>query len=100
MNEIQLLRDAAITPTMDVLENITGKEFFSIYKKLHTTITGPEFELNPEWNYYNDGKAYPAFDDNSQRRASLGSEKNHSLQKNLEIAIKKRRSLKQKLLDN
>ena len=58
MNEIQLLRDAAITPTMDVLENITGKEIFSIYKKLHTTITGPEFELNPEWNYYNDGKAW------------------------------------------
>ena len=51
MNEIQLLRDAAITPTMDVLENITGKEIFSIYKKLHTTITSPEFELNPEWNY-------------------------------------------------
>lgn len=58
MNEIQLLRDAAITPTMDVLENITGKEIFSIYKKLHTTITSPEFELNPEWNYYNDGKAW------------------------------------------
>ena len=147
MNEIQLLRDAAITPTMDVLENITGKEIFSIYKKLHTTITGPEFELNPEWNYYNDGKAwlckvsyrkktvfwlsvwdtgiktsfyftektrqgvlelaisdeiktafykshidrkaYPAFDDNSQRRKPCGFEKNHSLQKNLEIAKKK-----------
>ena len=58
MNEIQLLRDAAITPTMDVLEDITGKEIFSIYKKLHTTITSPEFELNPEWNYYNDGKAW------------------------------------------
>lgn len=58
MNEIQLLRDAAITPTMDVLENITGKEIFSIYKKLHTTITGAEFELSPEWNYYNDGKAW------------------------------------------
>ena len=58
MNEIQLLRDAAITPTMEVLEDITGKEIFSIYKKLHTTITSPEFELNPEWNYYNDGKAW------------------------------------------
>jgi hypothetical protein len=58
MNETQLLRDAGITPTMDVLENITEKEIFSIYKKLYETITGSEFELNPEWNYYNDGKAW------------------------------------------
>ena len=58
MNEIQLLRDAAITPTMYVLENTTEKEIFSIYKKLYETINGSEFELNPEWNYYNDGKAW------------------------------------------
>jgi hypothetical protein len=58
MNETQLLRDAGITPTMDVLENITEKEIFSIYKKLYETITGSEFELNPEWKYYNDGKAW------------------------------------------
>ncbi len=58
MSEIQLLRDAGITPTMDVLENITGKEIFSIYKKLYTTITSPEFDLNLEWKYYNDGKAW------------------------------------------
>ena len=58
MNETQLLRDAGITPTMYVLENTTEKEIFSIYKKLYETINGSEFELNPEWNYYNDGKAW------------------------------------------
>ena len=54
----KIFRVAHCQSQVDVLENITGKEIFSIYKKLHTTITSPEFELNPEWNYYNDGKAW------------------------------------------
>lgn len=58
MDEIQLLRDAEITPTMDVLENIVGKEIFSVYEKIYKTITSSEFELNPEWNFYKDGKAW------------------------------------------
>jgi len=58
MDDIQLLRDAEITPTMDVLENIVGKEIFSVYEKIYKTITSSEFELNPEWNFYKDGKAW------------------------------------------
>jgi len=58
MDEIQLLRDAEITPTMDVLENIVGKDIFSVYEKIYKTITSSEFELNPEWNFYKDGKAW------------------------------------------
>ena len=58
MDEIQLLRDAKITPTMDVLENIVGKDIFSVYEKIYKTITSSEFELNPEWNFYKDGKAW------------------------------------------
>jgi len=58
MDDIQLLRDAEITPTMDVLENIVGKDIFSVYEKIYKTITSSEFELNPEWNFYKDGKAW------------------------------------------
>lgn len=58
MDEIQLLRDAEITPIMGVLENIVGKEIFSVYEKIYKTITSSEFELNPEWNFYKDGKAW------------------------------------------
>lgn len=58
MDEIQLLRDAEITPTMDVLENVIGKDIFSVYEKIYKTITSSEFELNPEWNFYKDGKAW------------------------------------------
>lgn len=58
MDDIQLLRDAEITPTMDVLENVVGKDIFSVYEKIYKTITSSEFELNPEWNFYKDGKAW------------------------------------------
>lgn len=58
MDEIQLLRDAEITPTMDVLKNVVVKDIFSVYEKIYKTITSSEFELNPEWNFYKDGKAW------------------------------------------
>ncbi len=58
MPEIQLLRDPEIIPTGEVLENALGKEVYAVYAELIKTITGTEFELAPEWNYYKDGKAW------------------------------------------
>ena len=56
--EIMLLREAEIVPTEEVLENVLGKDLFAIHKELHNILTSPEFNLNAEWNYYKDGKAW------------------------------------------
>lgn len=58
MTEILLLRDSEIIPTEEVLENALGKKVFAVYEELTKIITGVEFELAPEWNYYKDGKAW------------------------------------------
>lgn len=58
MAEILLLRESGTIPTEEVLENALGKKVFAVYEELIKTITGAEFELAPEWNYYKDGKAW------------------------------------------
>jgi hypothetical protein len=56
--DVQLLRDPAIFPTQEVLETALGKDVFAVYAHLYDMTTGPGIELNPEWNYYKDGKAW------------------------------------------
>ena len=58
MADIQLLRDYEIIPTDKVLENALGKEIYAVYEKLTKIITSVEFGLNPEWNFYKDGKTW------------------------------------------
>ncbi len=58
LQNIQLLRDSEIIPTEKVLENALGKEAYAVYQELTKIITSTAFELNPQWNYYNDGKAW------------------------------------------
>ena len=53
----QLLRDPEIEPTGDVLKNALGNTLFGVYEELMKIFTS-EFELNPEWRFYNDGKAW------------------------------------------
>ena len=55
--ETTLLKDPAVRPTTEVLNKLLGKAF-PAFDTLMTTITGPEFELDPQWKYYNDGKAW------------------------------------------
>jgi hypothetical protein len=55
--EGQLLREKNILPTTEVLENVLG-ESYSAFNELMGIITNPEFGLVPQWNYYNDGKAW------------------------------------------
>ena len=56
-NETLLLREKEIEPTDNVLENALGKELFSIYQELIKIFTD-EFSLEPQWRFYNDGKAW------------------------------------------
>ncbi len=56
-NQIMLLREADIEPTENVLENALGKEAFDVYLKLlHICTT--KFDLQYEWRFYKDGKAW------------------------------------------
>lgn len=56
--EIQLLKDPEIKPTEKVFRDIYYDKLFNLYNELYKTITNPELELSPEWNYYRDGKAW------------------------------------------
>ena len=56
-NETLLLREKEIEPTDEVLENALGKELFIIYQELIKIFTN-EFGLDPQWRFYNDGKAW------------------------------------------
>lgn len=56
MENIQL-RNPDIRPTNEVLSNILGISF-SVYTELMDIITNQPYCFIPEWNYYNDGKAW------------------------------------------
>lgn len=55
--EIMLLRDADVKPTLDYLEGALGDSLFKTYNALLDLIIN-EFELSDEWKFYNDGKAW------------------------------------------
>lgn len=56
METIQL-KDKQVFPDEKVLTSVLG-ESYSAYAGLMKTVTGDEFGLSPQWNYYNDGKAW------------------------------------------
>ena len=51
-----LLRDPDIFPSSEVLEKNLGKDLFKVYQELMVEVS--EMGLNPEWNYYKDGKSW------------------------------------------
>jgi len=55
--EKQLLGDKETYPDTNILQK-TLKGSFGSYNLLMNTITSDEHGLNPEWRYYNDGKAW------------------------------------------
>lgn len=55
--ETQLLREQEIFPSDEVLKNVLGN-IYPVYESLLNTITGSEYGLTCEWNYYNDGKSW------------------------------------------
>jgi hypothetical protein len=56
-NQIMLLREAEIKPTEKVLENSLGKDVLIVYRELLKIVTN-EFDLEHEWRFYKDGKAW------------------------------------------
>ena len=58
MKEInQLLKDPDKEPSDEVLKTVLSETAFEIVKEITDNIS-TEFELNPEWRYYKDGKAW------------------------------------------
>jgi hypothetical protein len=55
--EIQLLKDPDIFPTAEVLEKVLGK-IYPVFREFVSTSESEEFNLKPEWRYYQDGKAW------------------------------------------
>ncbi|HSO78396.1 MAG TPA: DUF3788 family protein [Bacteroidales bacterium] len=52
-----LLKDKQVFPEDKVLNAILGDSYYA-YAGLIKTVTGDKFGLSPQWNYYNDGKAW------------------------------------------
>jgi len=55
--ETMPLKDPQKPPGKEVLESVL-KNSYSLYDELIKIITGSEYNLVPEWHYYNDGKAW------------------------------------------
>ena len=55
--EAPLLKDPAVSPTKKVLETVLGKSY-PAYEELMNAIESESYDLTPQWNYYNDGKAW------------------------------------------
>ena len=55
--ETQLLREAGIYPTMEVLREKLGK-IYPLFEELMSTVTSEKYHLELKWHYYNDGKAW------------------------------------------
>jgi hypothetical protein len=55
--ETPLLNDAQVFPDEKVLKNAMG-ESYKAYEEMIGIITGADYELVPQWNYYKDGKAW------------------------------------------
>jgi uncharacterized protein DUF3788 len=55
--ETMILNDPAVSPGTKVLENALNKSY-AAYQELMTVITAKRFDLRPQWQYYNDGKAW------------------------------------------
>lgn len=55
--ETILLRDKEQYPAGEILMNALSDSYAS-FSELMAMIAGTEYRLAPEWNYYNDGKAW------------------------------------------
>jgi len=53
----QLLKDPDVFPSAETLEKVLDKQY-PVFKEFIRTVESEEFELIPNWRYYNDGKAW------------------------------------------
>lgn len=52
-----MLTDPKIPPTEELLGEIL-RESYPVYEAMIASVTGPDYGLEPQWRYYNDGKAW------------------------------------------
>jgi hypothetical protein len=57
MNEQLLLRDENVFPDEDVLKTVLG-DLYPVYREFIEKVTGEEYSLDIQWNYYKDGKSW------------------------------------------
>ncbi len=57
MNEQLLLRDENIFPDEDGLKMVLG-DLYPVYREFIEKVTGEEYSLDTQWNYYKDGKSW------------------------------------------
>jgi hypothetical protein len=55
--ETLLLRDQNVPPEKEVLADALGKSY-KVFKELMEIITDTKYGLDPQWNFYKDGKAW------------------------------------------
>jgi len=55
--ETLLLRDQNVKPDKEVLANALGKSY-GVFEELMEIITDTKYGLDPQWNFYKDGKAW------------------------------------------
>jgi len=55
--ERPLLNDPGIEPSADIIEAALGSSY-STYAELITIVSGEKYGIEPQWNYYKDGKAW------------------------------------------
>ena len=55
--ERQMLRDPMIPPSEQLLKEILG-DSYGAYYELIRRYEEPDYNLQPQWRYYNDGKAW------------------------------------------
>jgi len=58
MEAQMLLRNPDIYPSNEVLENMLGDTVYNALESFIQTVINNEYELIPEWKFYNDGKAW------------------------------------------
>jgi hypothetical protein len=54
---IQLLKDPETFPSSKILQQALGENYI-VFEKLIKLLSGTPYSLNPQWNYYKDGKSW------------------------------------------
>ena len=52
-----MLDDPAVAPDAEVLARVLGKAY-PVYEAVITSVTAPDCGIEPQWRWYNDGKAW------------------------------------------
>jgi hypothetical protein len=57
MADVQLLKDETITPSVETLKSVMGRNY-KVYSNLVQKVTSDIYVFDVNWKYYKDGKAW------------------------------------------